>query len=274
MRNLILTLIIWIISFTAITAGISLTYTWYKDRGEDITISFENVEGLVPNKSKIIYLGVQVGTIQTIKLHSKTGLPLVTARVSKQSAKLLGPKSSFWIVRPELALDGIRNLGTIASGNYIGVHPVKGEVTRGFIGLEDAPTANKSGGGLHLILKANSVEGIEIGSAILYRGLKIGQVDKMSLHSDHKSVLVQLYIDNDFVNVIRKNSHFGNISGFHARLHLFGGSEIHMNSFRTLVNGAIEVITPHFNEPKIKSNDIFPLLAEDQLTELRKTLKV
>jgi paraquat-inducible protein B len=271
MRDLILTLIIWIICFTAITAGVSLSYSWYKNRGADIYINFDNVEGIMPNNSKIMYLGVQIGSVKKIHLNSETGLPVVTARISKQFEKFLGPKSSFWIVRPELALAGVRNLGTIASGNYIGVNPVPGDFTRKFTALEDAPTDTSSSNGMHLLLKAESAKGIEIGSAILYHGLQIGQVDKLSLSLDKRSVIVQVYIDNDYTSVIRKNSYFGNVSGFHASIHLLTGSEIHMNSFRTLINGAIEVVTPSFNEHTVTENYTFNLLNEEEFANLQES---
>src|SRR5690349_1352682 len=104
MRSIIVTLIIWIMCFTAITIGVSLTYKWYRQLGEDITITFTDVSGLVPNQSKIMYLGVDIGTINDIEIDLKTGKPTVTARISKQAMPLLGPKSKFWIVRPELGL--------------------------------------------------------------------------------------------------------------------------------------------------------------------------
>jgi len=272
MRNLILTLIIWIICFTAITAGISLTYTWHKNRGQDIYIHFKDVEGLVPNTSKIMYLGVQIGHVSEIKFDIKTMLPVVKARVSQELVNILGPDSSFWIVHPELALAGIKNLGTIASGNYIGVNPIKGKFTQKFMGMDDAPTEQPLGAVLRLFLKANSATGLQIGSSILYRGLEIGQVEKMSLAQDKRSIMIQFNIQKEYKSVIRKNSYFGNVSGFHASIHLLSGSEINMNSFKTLVGGAIEIITPNLDASIVKDNHTFDLLTAEQLENIKTTI--
>lgn len=273
MRNLILTLIIWIICFTAITAGTSLTYTWYKNRGKDIYIHFEDVEGLTTHNSKIMYLGVQIGTVSEIKLNMETMLPVIKARISNEIASILGPDSSFWIVRPELELAGVKNLGTIASGNYIGVKPIKGEFTKEFMGMNDAPTEQPLDEVLRLFLKTISAEGLQIGSSVLYHGLDVGQIEKMTLAGDKKSVLIQVHIKKEYENIIRKSSCFGNVSGFHASIHLLSGSEINMNSFKTLVGGAIEVITPIFNSPAVKDNYTFNLLTAEQLEDIKKNTK-
>jgi paraquat-inducible protein B len=270
MRNLILTLMIWVICFTGITVGASLSYTWYKNRGKNICISFKEVDGLVPDQSKIMFKGVQIGTVHDINLDLKTGDPIVVARIDKEPAKLIGKNSSFWIVRPEIGLGEIRNLSAIATGDYIEVNPVPGEDADHFVALEDDPVQEKFESGLKIILKSSSSAGIEVGSKILYRDFKIGQVGDMDLSKTKRYVLITVYIDKLYTDVIRKNSSFANVSGFHASIHIFGGSEISLNSLDSLINGAITVTTPNFNSAPAKNNDIFPLLTKEEYVELNK----
>lgn len=268
MRNLILTLIIWIICFTAITIGVSLTYKWYRNLGIDIQISFNDVSGLVPNQSKIMYRGAEIGTVEAIDLNIQTGYPIVKARVRKQSKSLLANDSLFWIVRPEFALGSINNLSTIATGDYIALHPGSGKFVNEFVGLEDAPVEDKFNYGLKLLLRANSTAGIEIGSGVLYKDFQIGQVGEMGLSEDKKYVLITIYIDKQYTSVIRRNSYFGNISGFYADIHIFGGSKIALDSLRTLINGGIKVVTPNLNGPAVKNGCIFNMLSREQIAEL------
>ena len=269
MRNLILTLIIWIICFTAITAGASLTYIWYSNRGQDIKIHFQNVEGLLPKQSKIMYLGVQIGNVTDIHLNLKSDLPTVHARITKRALKLLGNKSKFWIVRPEVDLGAIRNQGTIASGNYIGFSPAPGSLCTEFTALEEAPIEDKFGLGLRLTLQAQSAAGLEIGSAILYRDFQIGEISDMELSLDKRFVLVKIFIQAQYANVIRKDSYFANVSGFHASIHLLSGSEIGMNSFKSLIKGAITVTTPNLGSPLAKNEQVFNLLTTEQLQKIK-----
>lgn len=268
MRNLILTLIIWIICFTAITIGVSLTYKWYKHLGKDIYLNFTDVSGLVPNQSKIMYRGVEIGNVIDIDLNPHTGYPRVKARVTQQATKIIGKDSKFWVVRPEFGLGSISNLSTISTGDYIAVHPVPGAFTQEFNGLDEPPVENKFSSGLRLILKATSAPGIDIGSGVLYQDMQIGEVGEMGLSADRKYVLITIYIDKKYVDVIRKNSYFGNISGFHANIHIFGGSKITLNSLRTLVKGGIKVTTPNLNGSPVKNGDVFKMLSREELMEL------
>lgn len=269
MRNLMLTLIIWMICFTAVTVGISLTYKWYKNIGKNVTITFNDVSGLVPNQSKILYLGVQIGDINSIALDPETGRPIVHAKINKHAIQLLGANSKFWIVSPEFGLGEIENLSTIATGNYIAVNPIPGPITDKYVGLDLPPVDNEFAATLTIKLKANSAPGVEPGSAILYRDLQIGEVGNMGLSKDRKHVLITIYINAPYADVIRKNSYFANISGFHASIHIFGGSEISLNSIRTLVKGGIAVTSPDPQGPPAKDNDVFKLLSREELQALQ-----
>jgi paraquat-inducible protein B len=260
---------IWIICFTAITFGVSLTYSWYKNRGSDIYISFKDVSGLIPNQSKIMYLGVEIGKVLELRLDENTATPIAKARITRRSSKMIGKKSEFWIVRPELALGSVRNLGAIATGDYIAVNPIKGEFSKTFIGLDADPVDEQFEDGLRIIIKSPTAAGIEVGSALLYRDVQIGEVGHMDISKDRRHVLIKVYIDDEYNNVIRKNSYFANISGFHASIHLFGGSEISLNSIRTLIKGGITVVTPNMNSAQAKNGDTFTMLTQEQFQELQ-----
>lgn len=265
MRNLILTLIIWTICFTAVTIGTSLTYKWYRNLGNDIDIEFSDVAGLVPNQSKIFYQGVQIGDIKAIDLDPQTQKPRVHARINKKFNTLLGPHSKFWIVSPQFSLGSVSNLSAISTGNYISVHPVPGPFTEKFIGLDEMPVDNEYDNGLKIILKGLTAEGIDIGSSVLYHDLAIGEVGEMDLAKDGRHVLLTVFIDRKYARVIRKSTYFGNISGFHADISLFSGSQVTLNSIRTLVKGGIKVETPTFNSPLAKDGSVFRLLSREEL---------
>ncbi|HSX20258.1 MAG TPA: MlaD family protein [Gammaproteobacteria bacterium] len=271
MRNLILTLIIWMICFTAITIGVSLTYKWYRHLGKDIYIHFHDVSGLVPNQSKIMYRGVDIGTINEIELDLTTGNPRIRARIVKQAMPLLGPQSKFWVVSPEVSVGAVHNLSTISTGDYVAVFPIPGKFTEEFYGLAEAPVDHKFSAGLRVVLKANDATGIEVGSEILYHDLSIGEVGEMGLSDDGKKVMITVYIDKPYVKVIRTNSYFANVSGFYADINIFTGSKITLDSIRTLIRGGIKVVTPDFKCPLAKDGDIFKMLSREQYNALEES---
>lgn len=269
MRSLIITLIIWSVCFAAITISAALTYAWYRDRGPEIKITFKNTAGLIPNQSKIMYRGAQIGRINNIHLDLKSDNVVVHARVSKQSSKMLGKDSKFWIVQPEFSIEKISNLHAIATGDYIAVEPVKGVPTKQFVGWEDPPLEPRLAAGLRLHLKATTLGGINNDSPILYRGLHIGEVWEISLTKDKRYALITIYIYKEFADLIRKNSYFGNVSGFHANLRVFGTSRVGIDSLRTLFKGGITVTSPNLNGQLAKDDDTFRLLSAEEVLDVQ-----
>lgn len=269
MRNLVLTLMIWVLAFTAITAGVLLSYNWYKEQGSEISIQFEDASGLVPGQSKLLYRGVQVGTVKGIVLDDPYGDPVLHIRVQKNVAAMFGKDSKFWVVRPHLGLGQVRNLSAISTGDYVSVEPAKGDVTTHFIGSEEEPIDPLHADGLQLTLKASSVNGVNLGTAIEYHGLKIGEVGGLSLANDNRTILIHLTIDKRYSRVVRKGSYFGNISGFHTSLQLFGENNIDVNSLNTLVSGAISVFTPDLRAPLAQDGAVYWMMNPAELRAKR-----
>jgi paraquat-inducible protein B len=267
MKQQFVTVVIGIISLSLLIAGAALTYAWHIERGPEITIHLNKASGLVPKQAKIMYKGVQVGTVSNITLGIKSKDVIVKARISKQLAELLGADSKFWLVTPKLGFDKISNLGTIATGNYIEVEPVNGAFSADFNGLDNPPIDVIVESGRRLILITSTLDGITTDTPILYRGFKIGEIRSMKLATDSKTVNMIAYVYKEYVDVIRKNSHFANISGFHAGVSLFGSSHIDMASAATLVKGGIEVTTPNKSAPIAKNNDVFRVLTSKQERE-------
>jgi paraquat-inducible protein B len=265
MRNLILTLMIWMLAFTAITAAVVLTYEWYSTHGYEIRINFDDASGLVPGQSKVIYRGVMLGTVNSIRLNRENGNPVVKARISKNVLKMLGKDSKFWIVRPELGFTGVRNLSAISTGNYVAVEPVEGPAATEFTGSFDEPIDPMHTNGLQVILRTSSANGIGMGTPILYRGMTIGEIGSLNIAKDKRTILLTAYIEKRFAEVVRKSSYFGNVSGFHTSFSLFSTSSIDLDSFRALMTGSISLFTPNMGAPAAKNGDTFTMLTSAQM---------
>jgi len=268
MRNLLLTLLIWSIAFAAITAGTAMTYTWYRERGPEIKIIFQNAKGLIPDKSKIVYRGVQVGEVTSIWLDHKYDGVTVVARMTKQAGALLGSDSKFWIVQPQFGLDKVSNLSAIATGDYIEMDPVKGKLTKEFMGLKQPPADHpRLASGLRLILKARNLSGINDDSPILYHGFQVGNVWDIQLAKDKRDLDITIYVYEEYSDLVRKGSYFSNISGFHANIHIFGTSQIGMDSLSTMIRGGINLNTPNLAGSLAKDGDVYRVLSAEQALE-------
>ncbi|MBV8135486.1 MAG: MCE family protein [Deltaproteobacteria bacterium] len=60
--------VVWIIPIVAAATGLWVAVTRILSEGPDITITFSSAEGLEAGKTKIRYKGVDLGTVNTIRL--------------------------------------------------------------------------------------------------------------------------------------------------------------------------------------------------------------
>lgn len=268
MRRLILSLIIWILSFTAIVVGVILTYNWYRNLGPEITISFMDASGIVPRQTPISYQGVYVGWVQHVRLDQKTCRAQVIARMHRDVANLLGQGTEFWVVKPEFSLEHSSNLGTIASGDYISMRPQKGKAIYNFTGLDEPPVRSELAEGLQIFLHGPDAGGVNIGSPILYKGLQIGEIGEMGVTKDKREVLVTAYVYKKYAELVRRSSFFGNVSGFHASIHIFGSSQIGMDSLKTLLSGGIVMETNDFSAPQAETGAEYELIPPSAMQKI------
>jgi paraquat-inducible protein B len=267
MKSVMTTLIIWSIAFAAITVSASLTYSWYSNRGPEIKISFKNTAGLIPHQSKIMYRGAEIGRVTGMYFDLGSEHVIVYARLNRQPAQLIGKDSRFWIVQPEFSIEKISNLHAIATGDYIAVQPIAGPMAINFVGDEMEPMEARLSDGLQIKLRSYALAGIEADSPLLYHGQQIGEVWETTLTKDRREALVIAYVYKEYADLIRKSTIFSNISGFHADIHLFGGTKIGMDSLRTIFRGGINVSTTNFDSVRAKNNDVFRLLSAEEYLE-------
>ena len=74
--------IVWVIPIVATLIGGYLAYRAYTEKGPTITLSFDTAEGLEAGKTKVRYLDVEVGTVQTVAIAPDLKHIVVTARMA------------------------------------------------------------------------------------------------------------------------------------------------------------------------------------------------
>src|SRR3954469_16049534 len=75
--------LVWAIPIVAALIGAFLAYKAYTDQGPTITISFQTAEGLEAGKTKLRYLDVEVGTVQSVVIgtdlkHNQAGTSYIS----------------------------------------------------------------------------------------------------------------------------------------------------------------------------------------------------
>src|SRR3954452_20418734 len=87
--------LVWAIPIVAALIGAFLAYKAYTDRGPTITISFETAEGLEAGKTKLRYLDIEVGTVQSVVIGTDLKHILVTAEMAPGAEAYLRADTRF-----------------------------------------------------------------------------------------------------------------------------------------------------------------------------------
>ncbi len=249
---------IWLVPvIAAVVAGIMMV-NYFREIGPTITIRFDEGTGLDANHTFVRYRGVRVGSVRSIQLSEDAKSILVKVRLN-QGAKVLAREDSlFWIVRPEPGTGWMRGLETIVAGSYIEVRPGTGKPAKSFVGLEKIPPDTTPEGGLLVVLTASSQNSISAGSAVYYREMEVGRVQKIALSRDAASVTVHAQIAPRFAPLVRRDTKFWNAGGLSVDLG-FLGVKAKATSFKSLVMGGIAFATPPTSAPPATNGTEFIL---------------
>jgi paraquat-inducible protein B len=164
--------------------------------------------------------------------------------MEKHAQGLLVEGSRFWIVRPRVTLSGVSGLGTLLSGNYIGIEPGKsGKSLRDFVGLEAPPPIAGGVPGREFILRAGSLGSLGIGSPISYRRLNVGQVIGYDLSQDGTSMDIKIFMNAPYDGYITSDTRFWEASGINASMGA-GGFSLETESVLSILIGGIRFETP------------------------------
>jgi paraquat-inducible protein B len=167
--------VVWIVPIVAALVAVGIVVQRYLNEGPTIRISFRSAEGIEPGKTFIKYKDVDIGKVTEVVLSKDFSKVIVTAKMEKHAQGLLVEDSRFWTVKPRVTLSGVSGLGTLLSGNYIGIEPGKsGKSHRDFVGLEVPPPITGGMAGREFKLRAATLGSLGIGSPIYYRRLNVG----------------------------------------------------------------------------------------------------
>ena len=257
--------ITWLVPLVAIAIAGWLIYQTVSSSGPVITISFVNAEGLVREKTKIKYREVDIGTVRDISIADDLNGVIVTAELRKSAEKYLTDQTKFWIAKAHVSAKEVRDLGTLLSGAYIGIDPaVVGNQQRQFVGLERPPAITSSRPGRFFVLSSDSLGSLSIGSPILYRQIEVGQVTDYRLKQDRSGVLIDIFVEDPFHELVRENSHFWNASGIQVKLNNTG-VEINSDSLISIFLGGITFNSPSQEQTEqASSGEIFQLYREQK----------
>lgn len=256
---------IWILPLIALVIGGWLGWQAYRESGVNIEVRFQSGEGIVANKTEVVYKGMPVGKVKSLVLdrNERTDGVIATIEMNAAAEPHLLTGTRFWLVKPSVTLAGITGLETLVSGNYIAVSPGKGEPTKSFVALPEAPPLSDSEPGLHLTLKADRLGSLNRDSPIFYKQIQVGRVKSYRLAEDQGTVEIKVFIEQAYASLVRKHTRFWNASGVSVDASL-SGVKIRSESLASIVAGGIAFATPEHRKDSPPTDPSLPFrLFED-----------
>ena len=207
--------------------------------GGDITVRFADARGL-DRYSPVRYRGAKVGTVQKISVDEETRSVVVRISMDAAMNYALRKGTKFWIVEPGLEGGGI---GSLLSGTYVGIAPGEGEEAREFVGQEYAPVFAPAEPGKTLLLEAQGLGSLSIGSPVLFRGMRVGRVLGAEYDAARGVTLIHAFVVQRFAGQIRQSTRFWRAGGLDVSI---GGGGLSMSgaSISSLLSAPVSFYTP------------------------------
>jgi paraquat-inducible protein B len=235
--------IVWLVPLITALVGGWLVFRTLSDQAPVATISFQTAEGIEAGKTKIKYKSVEIGMVEEVSFASDFQSVVLTAKFQQGMEDFLRRNTRFWVVRPQLSVQGVSGLSTLVSGSYIEIDPGPGSPQNHFVGMEEMPLITTEDAGTRITLISETLSSIARGSPIYYQGFLAGEALGYELASDAKSVYIHAFVRDPFDQLVRGNSRFWNVSGIDLSMGA-NGFEVRTASVQALLFGGIAFETP------------------------------
>jgi paraquat-inducible protein B len=253
--------VVWIIPIIAAALGVWVAVTRVMSEGPRITIVFRSAEGLEAGKTKIRYNGVEVGTITAIRLSDDHLRVISTAQMMPKTEKFLVDDTQFWVVRARISGASVSGLGTLISGDYIGMDiGASTKNKRDFVALETPPVVTYDIPGRFFLLTTTNLGSLDVGTPIYFRRLQAGEVASYRLDDDGKQLTVKIFVRAPYDQYVSTTTRFWQASGIDLSLSASGLS-VQTQSLLSILIGGIAFESPPsvLVMPAAEENTVFTL---------------
>jgi len=267
--------VVWIIPIIAALVGIGIVVQRFLNEGPTIIITFKVVEGIEAGKTFVKYKDVNIGQVTGVNLSDDYSQVIVKAKIAKNAKNLLVKDTKFWIMQPRISLSGVSGMGTLLSGNYIGLEAGKSkEKERIFKGLDTPPIIASTEPGRQFLLKADDLGSLGFGSPVYYRRLNVGQVIGYDLAKDGKSFDIKIFVNAPYDKYVTTGARFWQASGIDVSMGA-NGLVIHTQSLASILAGGVAFETPPYSqvaEPAVEST-VFTLFDNREAATIKHEMK-
>ena len=230
------------------------TFDLYRDyasaqRGVQAVIRFNASDQIPAKGAKIQYRGFEAGVVRSLQLSDDHGTVEARVSMAPEMEEHLTSGTRFWLVKPQISLQGVSGLDTLVKGTYVEMDIGAGESMRDFVALREAPLLDARKPGLRLQLETAELGSVNVGSPVLYRKMPVGAVEKISLLPRQDRVMISIRIEPEYRSLVNSETRFWNASGVQ-----FSGSFskvlLRTESLTSLLQGGVAFYNPQGSKGK------------------------
>ncbi|MGJ8691787.1 MAG: MlaD family protein [Thalassotalea sp.] len=235
----------------------------------EITLALEQDSG-IDIGAEILFEGMTLGRVTSfIHIDPHTRKIQALAQISPRIEKYLTENTDFFIVSPQLDLNGSKNLSAILTGPYIGLRPsLKGTKQTSFNVYQHKPAYKYNVPGLHIMLSTTDISSVSVGTGIYYKKQLVGDVQAIE-NIGPDQFFVHIFIKPQYQQYISSDSRFWHDSG----ITISGGLqkfEIQAKSLNTILTGGISFDTGRdFKKQPVQNGDDFQLYQSQDIAQQR-----
>lgn len=258
----------------------ALAFRLYEDfdaaqTGIKIDVELNEFDGIEAGRTPVMYKGIQIGLVKALKVRPDLSGAQAEVTMDPLVEDHLVEGTEFWVVKPSISLAGITGLEALVKGNYLAMRAGEPGQSpqRRFTARDRAPPLDLRSPGLHLVLFADTLGSLEVGSPVLYRQMKVGSVQSYQLRRDNQGVVLGVHIEPEYEALVNQSSRFWNASGVSVSGGL-SGIEVRSESLQTLIAGGIAFETPDPKAPRAEQRVPRYDLYRDRATAFAAGLRV
>ncbi|MGN2673135.1 MlaD family protein [Aliivibrio fischeri] len=230
-------------------------------RGIPIKITLPDNNQISPNGSAIMYRGLEIGQINSLKLSDDKKDIIASATVEPAFTDYLNDGSRFVLEEAKLGLSGVENIGNLVRGNFLTLVPGTGERSRTFTAIRKPELIKQDAKALTFSLYADRSFGLTPDTTILYKGIKVGSITHVALVNDR--VKFDAMVFEKYKHLIKSNNKFF-VSGSVSAELTDSGLNIDVPPTQALISGSISFTS----EGKGYKQKSYTLFKNSSLAEL------
>lgn len=208
---------------------------------ETIVLGAQEAYNLEANFSQVYYHGNAAGKVTEVTYMPESGETRIAVRLDRRFRPLANDKAHFWIVKPQISLEGVKGLAAVARGPFIAFTTGdKSAATRQRFTLHTRAEPPK---GHRLTLQVGEGTGVREGTGIFFHDIEVGSVTEVRFKPGTQQLEADAVVLEKYLRYLNDSSLFYVRSGVEMEFSASGAS-FDSGSLRELVEGGIVMSTP------------------------------